>query len=107
MACEWASKNGVTFDHGKSEALLFSRERMGPTAAVTAGSKEIPFNKEATRWLGIWLDVYLNLQDYQTVMMKKGRATVINYQSPNRKKKGLPSSNLRMMVLMLSQFHNQ
>jgi len=73
VACGWASRNGVTFDHKKSEAMLFSRKRKEPTGVVKAGGREIQFNKEATRWLGIWLDSHLTLRDHQRVMMKKGR----------------------------------
>jgi len=52
VAGEWAAKNGVTFDHNKSEAMLFSRKRREPTAVIRTGGREISFNKEATRWLG-------------------------------------------------------
>jgi len=48
--------NGVEFDHGKSEAMLFSRKRKTPTATVTSGGREIPLNHKAARWLGIWLE---------------------------------------------------
>jgi len=51
VACEWASRNGVTFDHGKSEAMLSSRRRKasseGSETTIAAGGREIPFNKEA------------------------------------------------------------
>jgi len=30
VACEWGEKNGVTFDHDKSEAVLSSRKRKTP-----------------------------------------------------------------------------
>lgn len=73
VACEWASRNGVIFDHGKTEAMLFSRRRRSPTATVMTGGREISFNKEATRWLGIWLDAHLTLRDHQKGMMKEGR----------------------------------
>ena len=72
-AVGWGGKNGVTFDHGKSEAILFSRKRKTSTETITAGGREIPFNEQATRWLGIWLDSHLTLRDHQRTMMKKGR----------------------------------
>jgi len=73
VACKWAEKNGVTSDHAKSEAMLFSTERRVPTATVETAGREIPFNKEATRWLGIWLDVHLTLRDHLRAMLNKGR----------------------------------
>jgi hypothetical protein len=54
-SCEWAANNGVVFDHGKTEAALFHKKRTVPTVKIEVGDKEIPFNKEATRWLGVWL----------------------------------------------------
>ena len=62
VVCEWASRNGVTFDHQKSEAILFSRRRSEPVATVSARGREIQFNKEATHWLGLWLDSHLTLR---------------------------------------------
>jgi len=73
VACRWGDKNGVTFDHNKSEAILFSRKRKAPTATIRTGGTEVAFNKETTRWLGVWLDSHLTLRDHQKVMLKKGR----------------------------------
>jgi len=73
VACRWGDRNGVTFDHNKSEAILFSRRRKTPTATITTGGTEVTFNKETTRWLGVWLDSHLMLRDHQKVMLKKGR----------------------------------
>jgi len=53
VALEWAAGNGVTFDHSKTEAALFQRKKRTTTATVTVGTNSIPFNREATRWLGV------------------------------------------------------
>jgi hypothetical protein len=97
VACEWASKNGVAFDHGKREAILFSRKRKVPMATVRLGEREIPFSKEATRWLGIWLGPQLTLRNQQKLMMKKGR----NAQARLRRlagQTGLTSGNCRKVM---------
>ena len=52
-------------DHGKSEGMLFNRNQGHPTATIAIGSKKPNFNKEATRWLGIWLDSHLTLIKHQ------------------------------------------
>jgi len=55
-AIEWGGKNGVAFDHGKTEAAIFWRKkRKGAQtkAKVRVGAKEVPFNQAATRWLGV------------------------------------------------------
>ena len=52
----WAADNGIAFDPEKTEAALFRRKQTPPSMAVKVGNKSVPFNKEATQWLGIWLD---------------------------------------------------
>jgi len=69
----WAANNGIAFDHGKTEAALFRRKQSPPTAQVRVGNKTVPFNKEATRWLGIWLDSQLLLKEHHACRMKKGK----------------------------------
>jgi len=46
VAGEWADKNGVTFDHHKSEAMLFSRKRREPTAVIEVGGRAISFTRK-------------------------------------------------------------
>ena len=72
-ATEWAARSAVAFDPGKTEAALFHRKRSLPETTVAVGDCDIPFNKEATRWLGIWLDSQLTLKEHHAVRMKKGR----------------------------------
>jgi len=43
---------------------------------VTVGTNNVPFNKEATRWLGIWLDAQLSLKEHHATRMKEGRKAV-------------------------------
>jgi len=52
----WAAENGVAFDQGKTEAALFRRKKKRSEAKVRVGDNEVPSNKHATRWLGVWLD---------------------------------------------------
>ena len=70
---EWAAKNGVAFDHSKTEAALFHRKRSTPRATVKVGNDAVPLKWEATRWLGVWLDSQLMLKGHHTVRMKEGR----------------------------------
>jgi hypothetical protein len=73
VSLDWAKDNGVAFDHGKTEAALFRKSRAVPTATIQVGSKAIPFNTQATRWLGVWLDSQLTLKGHQTIRLKEGR----------------------------------
>ena len=65
---EWAAKNGVAFDYGKTEATLFHKKRSAPTATVSVGNNNVLFNKEATRWLGNWLDAQLSLKQHRATL---------------------------------------
>ena len=67
---DWAAGNGVTFDHGKTEAEIFRRRKKTPTATVKVGANTVPFKKEATRWLGIWQDSQLTLKDHHAIWLK-------------------------------------
>ena len=71
---DWAAQNGAAFDHGKTEAALFSRRKKAdPEAVVAVGEHTVPFNKEATRWLGVWLDSQLTLKEHHATRTKNGR----------------------------------
>jgi len=69
----WAVENGVAFDSGKTEAVLFHKKRSAPRATVAVGTNSVPFNKEAARWLGIWLDAQLSLKEHHATRMNEGR----------------------------------
>lgn len=59
---EWGILTPITYDTSKTEAELFSkshRQRMNKQlqeAKIKFGNERIPFDKEATRWLGVWLN---------------------------------------------------
>ena len=48
-AVSWGEENGIVFDYGKSEAVLFSRRRKATNETIKTEQREIPFNTEATR----------------------------------------------------------
>jgi len=54
---------------------MFWRKRKGTEAKATVivGDEEVPFNKEATRWLGVWLDSQLTLKEHHAIRLKSGR----------------------------------
>ena len=60
----------------KTEAVLFSKARHQKLIKQISenqlrfGGKTVFFNKEATRWLGVWLDSHLNFNE----RMKNARA---------------------------------
>jgi len=64
----WAKENACQFDIEKTEAILFTRKRNNKEPKMKAKIKvrnhEVQYNKEATRWLGVWLDSMLTLNDH-------------------------------------------
>jgi len=64
--------NGVAFDYSKTEAALFRKKWTAPTATVVVSTNNILYNKEVTRWLGIWLNVQLSLKEHHATRMKEG-----------------------------------
>ena len=78
---EWARRQGPQFDRAKTDAALFTRRRglkklRQPklTAKIRVSNRFTQFNKEATRWLGIWMDAQLTLKEDHNQCMKKSRA---------------------------------
>jgi len=69
---DWAARNGVAFDHRKTEAAIFRRKKTTPMATVKVGASTVLFNKEAARLLGIWLDSQLTLKDHHAIRLKDG-----------------------------------
>ncbi|ODM21122.1 hypothetical protein SI65_04175 [Aspergillus cristatus] len=77
VAIEWGHGNMVQFDAGKTEAVLLTCKHgqelkdQIQQAQVEVDGHCVPFNLEATKWLGVWLDSGLNLKThYQTCMRK-------------------------------------
>jgi len=67
-AQEWADASAVTFDAQKMETILLSRLRKSrnPAAAprgIQVAGHTVQFNKQATRWLGVWLESQLTLKE--------------------------------------------
>ena len=56
---KWGKLNAITYDTSKTEAVFFSkshRHRLNKQlreAKIKVDTKNIPFNKEATRWLDV------------------------------------------------------
>jgi len=73
----WAKKNACRFDIVKMQAMLFTRRRNNRepkmNARVRVGDHEVSYNKEATRWLGVWLDDMLTLNDHMKKTLAKAR----------------------------------
>jgi hypothetical protein len=68
----WAGRRRLQFDTAKMEVALFT-PRLGytihllpkRTAKIMVGEGFILFNRQATCWLSIWMDVNLTLQEVQ------------------------------------------
>lgn len=81
----WAKDIACQFDIEKSEAMLFTRRRstmeIMMEAKIHFGNLEVCYNKEATRWLGVWLDDMLTLKDHTkktAVKAKRGQNRVLS-----------------------------
>jgi len=103
-AIEWAGKNGVAFDQGKMEAAMFWRRKRGTVAAakVKVGDSEVPFNKEATRWLGVWLKSQLTLKEHHATRLKSGRNAMTRLRMLTGKM-GLSPANCRRIMMACIQ----
>jgi len=78
---DWANRQGLQMNTAKTEAVLFTcrqghKNDLWPklTAKIKVGNKFIPFNKQASRCLGIWTDAHLTFKEHRNRCMTKARA---------------------------------
>ena len=79
IVLEWGANNAVTYDMSKTEAILFSKARRQKLTRLLetrlrVGGETVLFKKDATQWLGIWLDSHLNFAFHFNERMKKAKA---------------------------------
>lgn len=79
IALDWATDHAVTYDIGKTEAVLFSKAR-NPNLRkqlsdipLRLGDQTIIFNEEATCWLGMWFDSRLTFTSHVSEKMRKAK----------------------------------
>ncbi|POS87202.1 hypothetical protein EPUL_001602 [Erysiphe pulchra] len=80
-AADWGESNFLAFDLWKDEAILFDKtlrrrrkscQRMA-AAVINLRNHEVRFNKDAIRWLGIWLDSALSFREHKNVYLQKAK----------------------------------
>jgi len=81
VSIDWGERQGMECDTAKTEAGLFTPGRghmkhlsPRPTARIRVGNGFVRFNREATRWLGVWMDAHLTFKEHHNRCMKKARA---------------------------------
>ena len=90
VVLDWGKSNAVTYDIAKTEAVLFSkshRQRLNKQIAavnIKIGTEKIKFNKEATRWLGIWLDSQLKFTAHINEKLLRARTAEIQIKGLTR-----------------------
>lgn len=76
-------KNAVTYDTAKTELVLFSHARQRQfnqqlrETTIFVGGERIKSNKNATRWLGIWLDSQLKFTAHINERLSKAKTAEI------------------------------
>ena len=61
----------MTFNTAKTEAVLLTQRKGKGDCGIRVGDRVFPFNKQATRWLGVWRDPKLTLKEHRNVRIKK------------------------------------
>jgi ribonuclease HI len=100
VAIEWGAANGVQFDPEKTEAALFTRKKgrdlkdRFQRARLTLGGKDVAFNQEATKWLGVLLDTGLTLKAHYQERLQKAKKAEARVRALCRQQ-GLPPGLIR------------
>ena len=105
---EWGKQNAVTYDTSKTKAVLFSkshRQRLNKQlqeAKIKVDTEIISFNKEATRWLGVWLDSQLKFTSHINERVRRARTAEIQIKGLT-KTYGLVASLVRRIQISVVQ----
>jgi ribonuclease HI len=101
----WAKENACQFDIEKTEAILFTRrinnKEPKMKARIRVGNHEVQYNKEATRWLGVWLDSMLTLNDHTKKTFARARRAQARVRSLMVKKGLSPEGCQRIQIAAL------
>ncbi len=104
----WGSTNAVTYDTSKIEAVLFFKShrqqlsRQLREVDIKVGNKKIKFNKEAIRWLGVWLDGQLKFSAHINERIRRAHIAEIQIKSLT-KTYGLMPGLVRRIQLAIVQ----
>jgi len=96
---EWASRRRLQFDTATPEAALFTCRRgherhLQPqlTAKIEVGEGFIRFNREATHWLGVWMNAHPTLEEHHNRSMKRAPAAEARLQTLTKTYGVVPAS---------------
>ena len=104
VVLEWGRSNAVTYDIAKTKAVLFSkahRQRLNKqiaAAQINIGVEKIKFDKEATRWLGIWLDSQLKFTAHINEKVQRAQTAEIQIKGLTRTYKLAPALIRRIQI---------
>jgi hypothetical protein len=65
---------------------------------IKVGSHQVQYNKEATKWLGVWLDDMLTLKDHTKIALAKARKEQNRVRSLINKKESSSGACQRIQV---------
>jgi len=103
---KWALENGVRFELSKTEAILFTRSRRHLArrldVKMKVGGRDITFAKEATRWLGVWLDPQLRLTTNRRKCIQRAKAASARLKGLVGQN-GIPPSSARNLQTAIIQ----
>ena len=100
--------NAVTYDTSETEAVFFSkyhRQRLNKQlreAKIKVDAEKISFNKEATRWLGVWPNSQLKFTSHINERVRRARTAEIQIKELT-KTHGLVPGLIRRIQLSVVQ----
>ena len=104
VVLESGRSNAVTYDIAKTEAVLFSKahrqqlNKQIATAQISIGAEKIKFNKEAARWLGVWLDSQLKFTAHINKKVQRARTAEIQIKGLTRTYRLAPALKRRIQI---------
>jgi hypothetical protein len=88
VSIDWAERQQLELNTATTDTDFFTRRRdhnyqlhRNLTAKISVGNGFIRYNREATRWLAVWMDSYLTFKEHHNQCMKKARAAEARLRS--------------------------
>jgi len=88
VTIDWTERWELEFDTAKTKVALFTcrrchKKHLHPklTVKIRVGNGFVRFNREVTRWLGVWMDTHLTFKEYHNRCIKKVKSADVQLQS--------------------------
>ncbi|KAI7710683.1 hypothetical protein KC353_g9519, partial [Hortaea werneckii] len=102
-AVEWGDRNKVEFEISKTEVVVFSKQRKvlqeSRETSLRIGQRGLAINRDATKWLGFWLDPKLSFKTHFEKRLASAKGALQRIKGLSGSRGGLPMRLMRRVAV--------